>query len=123
MIRNMFLGLVIAAAATVALPSSASACDCGVPTVGCCAPAPVCCDPAPVCCPPPPVSVKFCAVDPCTGCAYPVSVCLPACCAGQMPCLVKHRDGFFGRRVLTYKFDCGECVEVVVTRRGKVIVR
>jgi hypothetical protein len=37
--------------------------------------------------------------------------------------MVGWRKGFFGRKVLTYKFACGECVEVVITRRGRTIVR
>ncbi|XZE54354.1 hypothetical protein SH139x_000314 [Planctomycetaceae bacterium SH139] len=116
MIRNTFFACLFAVVTSFAIPSSASACDCGVPAVGCCAP-------APVCCPPPPVTVNFCAVDPCTGCSYPVAVCLPACCAGEIPCMTGWRKGFFGRKVLTYKFSCGECVEVVITRTGRTIVR
>ena len=94
----------------------------------CCA-KPVCCEPVcckPVCCvppPPPPVEVVWCVEDPCTCCKYTVSACLPACCACQVPCLVDWRSGIFGRKILTYKFPCGECVEVVITKHGKVSVR
>lgn len=80
-----------------------------------------CCEPAPVCCPtpPPPVSVSWCVVDPCDPCCkYTVTACLPACCKCQTPCLVGWKKGLFGRKILTYKFPCGECVEVLLTRRG-----
>ena len=92
---------------------------------GCCQPAPVpCCEPAPVCCPPPPVNVTFCVIDPVTCCKYPVTVCVPAECAGQVPCYVGCRRGIFGRKILTYKFTCcGKCVDVVITKHGRVIVR
>lgn len=72
----------------------------------------------PCCAPPPPVEVSWCVVDPCTGCKYEVSACLPACCACQTPCLLEWRKGLFGRKILTYKFDCGECVTVLITRHG-----
>ncbi|OYP37744.1 hypothetical protein CGZ80_04495 [Rhodopirellula sp. MGV] len=92
---------------------------------GCCEPAPApCCAPAPVCCPAPPVEVTFCVVDPCTCCKYPVTVCVPAECAGQVPCYVGCRPGFLGRKILTYKFECcGKCVDVVITKHGRTIVR
>lgn len=90
--------------------------------VDCCEPAPVCCEPAPVC-PAPPVSVTFCAVDPCDCCQYSITVCLPAECACQTPCLVTWKKGVFGRKILTYKFPCGECVEVVITKHGKAFAR
>ena len=91
----------------------------------CCEPAPVCCEPAPVCpCPPPPVSVEWCVKDPCTCCTYTVSACVPACCAGVTPCLDGCRKGFLGRKILTYKFPCcGHCVDVVITKHGRTIVR
>jgi hypothetical protein len=100
----------------------AAAGDCCQPA--CCQPAP-CCKPVKVCCPPPPppVEVKWCLVDPCTGCSYEVSACLPACCAGQIPCLESTKPGLLGRKVFTYKFDCGECVDVVLTKHGRTIVR
>ena len=78
----------------------------------------------PVCCaPPPPVDVSWCVEDPCTGCKIHVSACLPACCACETPCLAGWRSGLLGRKILTYKFPCGECVDVVITRHGKAIVR
>ena len=91
----------------------------------CCQPEPVCCKPAPVCCcPPPPVKVTWCVKDPCTCCSYEVSACVPACCAGSVPCLADWRKGLFGRKILTYKFPCcGHCVDVVITKRGRTIVR
>ena len=83
-----------------------------------------CCEPAPVCCPPPPVQVDWCVVDPCTGCSHQVSACVPACCAGVTPCLDGCRKGFLGRKILTYKFPCCDhCVDVVITKRGRTIVR
>ncbi|TWU07923.1 hypothetical protein [Stieleria varia] len=94
-------------------------------TAGCCAPEPApCCTPAPVCCPAPPVPVTFCVVDPVTCCKYPVTVCVPAECAGQIPCYVGCAKGFLGRKILTYKFECcGHCVDIVITKHGRVIVR
>ena len=82
--------------------------------------------PKTVCCvppPPPPVNVSWCVEDPCTCCKYSVSACLPACCACEKPRLVDCRPGLLGRKILTYKFACGECVEVVITKHGKTIVR
>ncbi len=88
---------------------------------GCCEPVPVC---APVCCPPPPVSVTWCVVDPVTCCKYQVDACVPACCAGVTPCYVGCESGFLGRKILTYKFECcGHCVDVVITKHGRTIVR
>jgi hypothetical protein len=82
-----------------------------------------CCAKPACCAPPPPVEVKWCVEDPCTCCKQEVSKCLPACCAGQTPCLDSCRPGLLGRKILTYKFPCGECVEVVLTKHGKAIVR
>ena len=82
------------------------------------------CCPKPVCCvPPPPVEVSWCVEDPCTCCKYSVSACLPACCKCEKPCLVGWHSGLLGRKVLTFKFACGECVEVVITKHGKTSVR
>ncbi len=78
-----------------------------------------CCQP----CPPPPQKVCLTVVDPCTCCKYSVEACVPACCAGETPCLVTWRHGIFGRKVLTYKFSCGHCVEVVITAFGQAVVR
>ena len=84
-----------------------------------------CCEPAPVCCtPPPPVEVRWCVEDPCNCCSYEVSACVPACCAGVEPCLDGWRKGMLGRKILTYKFPCCDhCVEVVITKHGRTIVR
>ena len=113
--NRMILG--IAAALTLAFVTSTA-------DAGCCNPAPKCCAPAPVCCPPPPVKVTWCVKDPCTCCTYEVSACVPACCAGVTPCLDGCRKGFLGRKILTYKFPCCDhCVDVVITCRGKTIVR
>ncbi len=116
-LRNLILGLTVASLVAIgAAPASA-----GCLTGGC---HDVCCQPAPVCCPPPPVSVTWCVTDPTTCCTYEVSACVPACCAGQTPCLVSCKNGFLGRKILTYKFACcGHCVDVVVTKFGRTIVR
>lgn len=94
---------------------------------GCCAPSclPMCA-PEPVCCvkPLPPVKVTLCVKDPVTCCTYAVDLCVPAECACEEPCLVSCRPGIFGRKVLTYKWPCcGHCVEIVITKHGKTIVR
>jgi hypothetical protein len=84
-----------------------------------------CCEPVAVCCPcpPPPVMVPLCIKDPCTCCVYEECICLPACCVGEVPCMT-WKKGLFGRKILTYKWACcGHCVEVVITKHGKVIVR
>ena len=67
----------------------------------------------------------WCVQDPCDPCAkYEVTACVPACCAGEIPCLAGWRKGFLGRKVLAYEFPgCGHCVEVVITCLGKTIVR
>jgi hypothetical protein len=74
-------------------------------------------------CAPPPIEVTLCVDDPCDCCApQMVCVCVPCCCT-EAPC-VTWRNGFLGRRVATYEWKCcGHCVEVVVTRRGDLIVR
>ncbi|WP_372899033.1 hypothetical protein [Stieleria sp.] len=116
-------GLRVFAACTALLIGSLAAVNA---SAGCCEPAPApCCEPAPVCCPPPPpVPVTFCVVDPVTCCKYPVTVCVPCECAGEIPCYVGCRKGLLGRKVLTYKFQCcGECVDIVITKHGRVIVR
>ncbi|MCO8125307.1 hypothetical protein NHH03_26450 [Stieleria sp. TO1_6] len=118
--KNMRI-LAASAALMIGLFASAQA------SAGCCEPAPApapCCEPTPVCCPAPPVEVSFCVIDPVTCCKYPVTVCVPAECAGQTPCYVDCRRGFLGRKILTYKFECcGECVDIVITKHGRVIVR
>ena len=88
-----------------------------------------CCDPCctePCCthCPPPPVDVSLCVVDPCTGCAQEVCVTVPAECACEAPCLASCRPGCFGRTILTYRWACCDhCVDVVLTKHGRAIVR
>ena len=109
-----FFGLALLAMCAFATTGQVSVADAGE----CCA-QPVCCVPPP----PPPVEVTWCVVDPCNGCQYQVSACLPACCQCQTPCLADWRSGFLGRKILTYKFPCGECVDVVLTKHGKVSVR
>lgn len=98
------------------------ACATSTADAGCCQPA---CAPQPVCCPPPPVAVTWCVTDPCNPCCtYEVTACLPACCANAVPTYCGCRKGFLGRKILTYKFpECNECVEVVITRFGRTIVR
>lgn len=111
--RNMFLAAIVTATVFGSVNQARIA------DAGDCCPAPVCCVPAP----PPPVEVTWCVQDPCTCCKYEVSACLPACCKCETPCLVDWRHGLLGRKILTYKFACGECVEVVITKHGKTIVR
>ncbi len=73
--------------------------------------------------PPPMVMKELCVVDPCTGCSTTVCVCIPACCCHEEPC-VTCRRGFLGRKILTYTWTCcGHCVDVVITKHGKVRVR
>lgn len=74
-------------------------------------------------CGPPPMKVTLCVDDPCDCCAGQiVSVCVPCCCT-ETPC-VSWRNGIFGRRIATFTWACcGHSVEVVVTRRGDLIVR
>jgi hypothetical protein len=74
-------------------------------------------------CAPPPIEVTLCVDDPCDCCpAQEVCVCVPCCCT-EAPC-VSWRDGIFGRRVATYAWRCcGHSVDVIVTRRGELIVR
>lgn len=67
--------------------------------------------------------VAICVDDPCDCCpGQEACVCIPCCC-NEEPC-VTWRDGMFGRRVATYTWKC--CcfsVDVVVTRKGDLIVR
>ncbi|MEM9586286.1 MAG: hypothetical protein AAGA03_03315 [Planctomycetota bacterium] len=112
-VKRLVMAMLCVAALSMAFASTASAGDC-------CAPEPVCCEP----CPPPPVTVDLCVVDPVTCCKYPVKVCVPAECACEAPCYVGCKRGFLGRKILTYKWPCcGHCVEVVITKFGRVIVR
>ena len=70
------------------------------------------------------MEVKWCVKDPCTGCCYEVAACVPACCANIVPCLEDCKRGLFGRVILTYKFPCCDhCVDVVITKHGRTIVR
>jgi hypothetical protein len=68
-------------------------------------------------------TMQLCVDDPCNPCPpFTVVVCAPACPL-EAPC-VSWRDGAFGRRVATYVWpSTGYRVDVVVTRRGEVIVR
>ena len=126
-LRSCVMLALVAMALMVVSVSDTSACGgCGTPCgvtccEPCCAPAPEpCCQP---CCPPPPVRMELCVKDPCSCCTYQASVCIPACCAGEEAC-VTWRRGWFGRRVATYTWKCcGHCVDIVVTRHGRVIVR
>ena len=99
---------------------------CCDPAPVCCEPAPVCCEPAPVCCPPPAprmVPSTVCIVDPCTGCSKLVDVCIPECCCGEKPS-ISCRKGLFGRKIYSVCWNCcGHEVTVIITRRGKCIVK
>ncbi len=83
-----------------------------------------CCEQTCCCpCPPPPVEMVVCLQDPCGCCTYEACVCVPACCAGQQPC-VTWRGALAGRKVATLCWECcGHEVKVVVTRNGVVRVR
>ncbi len=115
----------IVAAMAVVTPAQAGLFGHHGAAADCCAPAcePVC---EPVCCekPAPPVEVTLCVKDPVTCCTYEVKVCVPAECACEAPCLVSCRSGLFGRKILTYKWACCDhCVDIVITKHGRVIVR
>jgi hypothetical protein len=71
----------------------------------------------------PGMELVLCVDDPCDCCGpQEVCVCVPCCCTE--PPTVCWRDGIFGRRVATYVWQCcGYSVDVVLTRRGDVIVR
>ncbi len=74
------------------------------------------------CCPPPSVSVTVCLTDPC-GCVHEVCLNVPACCADQAP-TVTWRSGAFGRQVANICYACCDTSgRVIITRRGRVIVR
>ena len=85
-----------------------------------------CCEPCcETCCPPPPVKTVMELKDPCSCscCPIEVTLCVPACCGDEAPC-VSWRSGIFGRRVATLSWECcGYRAMVVVTRSGRVIVR
>lgn len=77
-----------------------------------------CCD-----CEPPPVTVVVHVCDPCTGCPKPVEVCVPACCACEVP-EMERRGAIIGDSV--YKFTwchCDHVVKVRVFKDGRVKVR
>jgi hypothetical protein len=71
----------------------------------------------------PGMNVVLVVDDPCDCCGpQEVCVCVPCCCTE--PPTVCWRDGIFGRRVASYAWQCcGHSVDVVLTRRGDVIVR
>ena len=106
----LFVLPVIVFGLALALPTTATAADCS-------------CECLPCCCPPPPVHTVLCLTDPCTCCTVSVDLCIPACCSGEQPCIT-WRNGVFGRRVATLSWNCCDyAMEVVTTRRGRVIVR
>ncbi|OUW87372.1 MAG: hypothetical protein CBD74_01800 [Saprospirales bacterium TMED214] len=125
-LRGLITGCMAVAMLSFAAPSEAEAGCFGLlgrycAPVDCCEP--VCCEP--VCCePPPPVAVTWCIEDPCTGCSYEVTACVPPCCAEAAPALVCCRLGVFGRKILTFSFgDCDYTADVVITAHGRTIVR
>jgi hypothetical protein len=69
------------------------------------------------------MEAALCVDDPCDCCPpQSVCVCIPCCCT-EPPC-VAWRDGVFGRRVAMYSWPCcGYSLDVVVTRKGDLIVR
>ena len=61
-------------------------------------------------------------VDPCTGCAQDVCVCIPCCCTEEPA--VTCRTGIFGRTILTHCWECcGHSVDIIINRCGEVRVR
>ena len=81
---------------------------------------PSCCKP---CCAAPPVETTVCLTDPYTGCTFHVNLCVPSSFGDEQPC-VTWRRGVFRRRIATLCWKCcGHTVEVVITRRGRIIVR
>ena len=70
------------------------------------------------------VDVNLCVVDPCTHCSHNVCVTVPKCCECEAPCYAGCSKGLFGRKVLTYKWECcGHEAKVIITKSGKVIAR
>jgi hypothetical protein len=94
----------------------------GMMAPGACGGCNTCCVTPCRCCPPPPVSMTFCLQDPCC-CSHQVDVCVPACCAGEEPCIT-WRKGILGRQIATMCWKCcGHEVKVTICRSGKVKVR
>ncbi|MDG1873429.1 MAG: hypothetical protein P8J27_05935 [Mariniblastus sp.] len=74
------------------------------------------------CCTPPPVPTMFCLEDPC-GCPHEACIKVPACCAGEQPCIT-WRQGLLNRQIATLCWEsCDHKVKVIVNGRGKVRVR
>jgi hypothetical protein len=58
------------------------------------------------CCPePPPVEVCVMVCNPCTGCPEPVTLCVPCCCAAEVPA-VSTRCAIIGQGVTTVTYCC-----------------
>jgi hypothetical protein len=89
------------------------------PVAGNCCPT-TCCPTPCQCCPPTPTD--FCLQDPC-GCSHQACVQVPACCAGEQPCIT-WKKGLFGRQTASLCWKCcGHEVKVLVRRNGSVKVR
>lgn len=65
------------------------------------------CPPPP---PPPPITVVLKVCHPCTGCAYDVKVCVPACCT-DVPC-VSHHHTLIGDGKTVFEWRSGHKVIV-----------
>ena len=102
--------------AMMAAPVAGNCCPTPCPT-----PCPPTCCPTPCqCCPPTPT--VYCLQDPC-GCSHKACVQVPACCAGEEPCIT-WKKGIFGRQTATLCWKCcGHEVKVLVRRNGAVKVR
>ncbi len=48
-----------------------------------------------------------------------VGLLAPHAASAKLLAWLDGKPGLLGRKVLTYKFPCGECVEVVITKHGK----
>ena len=89
------------------------------PVAGNCCPT-TCCPTPCQCCPPTPTVI--CLQDPC-GCSHKACVQVPACCAGEQPCIT-WKKGLFGRQTASLCWKCcGHEVKVLVRRNGAVRVR
>jgi hypothetical protein len=67
-----------------------------------------------------PVEAVLVVMNPCSGCAVNVPVCLPACCVDAPA--VAARPGLFGRQIVVYDWSCGYSIRFVFDRYGGLTV-
>jgi hypothetical protein len=65
---------------------------------------------APPCPPPPPLKIVLQVCHPCTGCAYEIPVCVPACCS-DVPC-VHFEKTLIGYGKTVFEWQSGHTVVV-----------